>query len=74
MKASCSPLRCTLTPVHARGLANGFLPVLLTFHSMDLSPAWAAEIDRRLEASNNDTVISIPADQVLAELKAKYGD
>lgn len=35
-----------------------------------LSPAWQQEVQRRLTDLNNDAVTPIPADEVLAELRA----
>ncbi len=37
-----------------------------------LTPAWVAEIQRRVNAYDRSETQAVPGDQVIAELKAKY--
>lgn len=39
----------------------------------EVEAAWAEEIQRRVEEIRNGTVELIPADEVMAELRARYG-
>jgi putative addiction module component (TIGR02574 family) len=39
----------------------------------DVEAAWAEEIERRLEEIRNGTVELIPADEVMGQLRARYG-
>jgi putative addiction module component (TIGR02574 family) len=39
----------------------------------EVEAAWAEEIQRRVEEIRNGTVETIPADEVMAELGARYG-
>jgi putative addiction module component (TIGR02574 family) len=38
-----------------------------------LSPAWKAEIDRRLAAYDRGEIKAVPGEQVIQSLKEKYG-
>jgi putative addiction module component (TIGR02574 family) len=39
----------------------------------EVEAAWAEEIERRLEEIRNGTVELVPADELMAELRARYG-
>lgn len=39
----------------------------------EVEAAWAEEIERRVEEIRNGTVQTIPADVVMAELRARFG-
>ena len=39
----------------------------------EVEAAWAGEIERRVEEIRNGTVQTIPADVVMAELRARFG-
>ncbi|WP_420125241.1 addiction module protein [Longimicrobium sp.] len=39
----------------------------------DVEAAWAEEIGRRVEEIRNGTVELVPADELMAELRARYG-
>jgi putative addiction module component (TIGR02574 family) len=39
----------------------------------EVEAAWAEEIERRVEEIRNGTVETIPADVVMAELRARFG-
>ena len=40
---------------------------------VEVEAAWAEEIERRVEEIRNGTVKTIPADVVVAELRARFG-
>jgi len=44
-----------------------------TAREKEIDAAWAVEIERRLKSIEDGTAKLIPADQVMRELKAKYG-
>jgi putative addiction module component (TIGR02574 family) len=39
----------------------------------EVSDAWRAEIPGRAREMDNDTVAAVPGDEVMRELRAKYG-
>jgi putative addiction module component (TIGR02574 family) len=39
----------------------------------EVSEAWRAEIPGRAREMDNDTVAAVPGDEVMRELRAKYG-
>jgi putative addiction module component (TIGR02574 family) len=60
-------------PVEERGqLAEELMDSIRTAEELEVDRAWAIEIRRRLAEIEAGTAKLIPAEQVFAELKAKY--
>ena len=59
-----------LSPEDRANLAEKLLESLAQEDNNDLSPAWAAEIRRRLDTFHRGEMKTIPADEVLRSLRS----